>query len=251
MPIRIAIPEPSSDAEYNGRSLQPYLDAVTAVGGEAIVIGLGESAQSIAATLEGTQGVLLPGSRFDVDPESYGERRLPECGPADAAREAMDGWLLKDAFETKKPVLAICYGIQSLNVWRGGMLIQHVQTPVNHTPGRDVVAAHGIRIQPGSRLAELVSAGEAELPSVNSSHHQAVRQAGDGLIVTAISPVDGVVEAVELEAAEHFVLGVQWHPERTCGVSALSDAIFAAFIGAARVWQAASVGRVAAGPRPR
>jgi putative glutamine amidotransferase len=100
-----------------------------------------------------------------------------------------------------------------------------------------VVEAHPVQIAPGSRLASLVPLGFAADPQVNSSHHQAVHVPGDGLLVSAVSPVDGVVEAVELDSREHFILGVQWHPERTYIESAFSRAIFAAFVQAATVWE--------------
>ncbi len=241
MPVLIAIPEPTSaDAEYNGRALPQYVQALEAAGARARVIPLSEPQARVARMLEGVKGVLLPGSRFDVDPQRYGEEAIPACGPADAARAAVDELLLQDAFNLKKPILAICQGIQSLNVWRNGTLIQDLKTDVNHRPGREVMQAHPVRIAQGSRLAGLLvasseTAGEPEA-QVNSSHHQAVRVPGDNLRVSAVSPGDGVIEAVELDAPEHFVMAVQWHPERTYAVSAFSRAIFGAFTEAAEAW---------------
>jgi putative glutamine amidotransferase len=144
---------------------------------------------------------------------------------------------LQDAFNLHKPILAICHGAQTLNVWRNGSLIQDLKTPVNHSPGRGVLDAHPVRISRGSRLARLLANGEVPGVEVNSSHHQAVRVAGDNLLVSAVSPVDGVIEAVELDSPTHFVLGVQWHPERTYTHSAFSRAIFAAFTQAAGIWE--------------
>lgn len=240
MPVRIAIPEPTSgDPEYNGRSLPPYLEALKAAGADPVVIALNEPQQRVAQLLAGVEGILLPGSRYDVDPQRYGEVREPECGEADAGRTAVDELFLQDAFNLRKPVLAICHGLQTLNVWRNGTLVQDLKTAVNHRPGRDVVEAHPVRIAAGSRLAGLVA--EGEVPHVNSSHHQAVREAGDKLRVVAVSPEDGVVEAVELDAADHFVLGVQWHPERTYAESAFSRAIFAQFMKAAHEWRTPTV----------
>jgi putative glutamine amidotransferase len=191
----------------------------------------------VARLLAGVQGVLLPGSRYDVDPQRFGEERVPECGEPDPARAAADELLLQDAFSLHKPILAICHGVQTMNVWRNGSLIQDLKTCVNHRPGRDVAEAHPVHIEPGSRLAGLVSLGSMGDPKVNSSHHQAIRVAGDNLLVTAVSPADGVIEAVELDSPDHFVVGVQWHPERTYTQNAFSRAIFAAFIEAAVVWQ--------------
>lgn len=241
MTIAVAIPVPSTDASYNERSLKPYLDALNAAGLTPVVVPLTETQERVAKMLAGTQGVLLPGSRFDIDPQRYGERPIAECGEADPARTAVDELLLQDAFNLHKPVLAICHGTQSLNVWRNGALVQDLKTEVNHRPGREVVEAHPVRIAPGSRLAEILPEEASEQVQVNSSHHQAIRTPGDKLLVSAVSPGDGVIEAVELDAPEHFVVAVQWHPERTYTQSAFSRAIFAAFSRAAAEWSPRTV----------
>lgn len=239
MHVTIAIPVPtSSDDAYNEAALPPYLAALEACGAKAMVIPLDEPQDTVAKKLSEAQGILLPGSGFDVDPERYGEARIPECGPADAARTAVDELMLQDAFNLCKPILGICHGTQTLNVWRNGSLIQDLQTSVNHRPGRDVVEAHPVRIAKDSRLSALLPAGEELEIRVNSSHHQAVRVPGDGLVATAVSETDGVVEALELDAPDHFVLAVQWHPERTFNESAVSRAIFAEFVKAAESWKA-------------
>lgn len=236
MAVSIAIPVPSSDPEYNQRSLQPYLDALSASGMAPVVVPLTETQQQVAKLLADTQGVLLPGSRFDIDPQRYGESPIPECGEADPARTAVDELLLQDAFNLHKPVLSICHGAQSLNVWRNGALVQDLKTEVNHRPGREVVEAHPVRIAPGSRLAAILPGAASGEVQVNSSHHQAIRVPGDNLLVSAVSPRDSVIEAVELDAPSHFVVAVQWHPERTFAQSAFSRAIFAAFRQAAAKW---------------
>jgi putative glutamine amidotransferase len=241
MSIRVAIPEPTtSDAEYNLRSLPQYIAALQSAGATPIVVPLHERQDRVARLLAGVQGILLPGSGCDVDPQKYGEERIPECAPADPGRTAVDELLLQDAFNLHKPILGVCYGTQALNVWCNGTLIQDLdavlKTPVNHRPGRGVVDAHPVQIAPGSRLSGLLPPA-AETPQVNSSHHQALARIGDNLIVSAISPADGVVEAVELDSPQHFVLAVQWHPERTYTVSPLSRAIFAAFVRAAQAWE--------------
>lgn len=238
MCVHIAIPEPTStDPGYNQRSLPAYLSALRSAGATPVIVPLHERQDRIARLLTGVQGILLPGSRFDVDPQRYGEDPIPECGEADPARTAADELLLQDAFNLHKPILAICHGAQSLNVWLNGSLIQDLTTAVNHRPGREVVEAHAARIAPGSHLALLLPEDAAVDPQVNSSHHQAILHPGDGLAVSAVSSGDGVVEAVELDSREHFVIGVQWHPERTYTESVFSRAIFAAFVQAAVVWQ--------------
>ena len=238
MAVRIAVTVPTStDPEYNQRPLPPYVDALKASGAEPVVVPLNEPQERVARLLTSVQGVLLPGSRYDVDPERYGEARAPECGEADPARTAADELLLQDAFNLRKPILAICHGAQTLNVWRNGALIQDLKTTVNHRPGREVVEAHPVQIAEKSRLTGLLPpAAPAEI-QVNSSHHQAIRTPGDNLRVIAVSPADSVIEAVELDAPNHFVVAVQWHPERTYAQSEFSRAIFSAFVGAAQDWQ--------------
>jgi putative glutamine amidotransferase len=242
MAVRIAIPEPtSSDTEYNQRSLPQYVEALKATGAEAVVVPLNETQEHVTKLLAGVQGILLPGSKFDADPHRYGEAREPECAEADPARTAADEFLLQDAFNLGKPVLAICAGTQNLNVWRGGALVQDLKTAVNHQPGRAVVKAHPVEIAEGSRLKGILPEAEAGDVAVNSSHHQAIRMPGDKLRVSAVSPGDGVIEAVELDARDHFVVGVQWHPERTYAQSGFSRAIFSAFVQAAEEWQSPEI----------
>ena len=246
MAIRIAIPEPTSmDPEYNSRSLPPYIAALQSSGASPIIIPLHESQDGEAKLLSCCQGVLLPGSRFDVDPERFGEVRIPQCGPADPERTAADELLLQDAFNLRKPVLAICHGLQTLNVWLNGTLIQDLdtvlKTPLNHSPGRSVVEAHAVRIEESSLLGQLAAqVTSRKVEFVNSSHHQAIGRLGDRLKVSAISADDQVVEAAELDSGEHFVLGVQWHPERTFADKPLSRAIFQAFVEASRAWKRVS-----------
>ncbi|MBV8629368.1 MAG: gamma-glutamyl-gamma-aminobutyrate hydrolase family protein [Silvibacterium sp.] len=231
---RIAIPEPTShDFAYNERSWPEYARAVEAVGGEAVKIHLLAAPAEVAQLAGSCEGVLLPGSGADVNPEKYGQMPVPECAPADSAREAVDELLMQDAANLHKPIFGICYGLQSWNVWRGGTLIQDLKTGVNHKPGREVREAHRVSLAEHSRIAAI--AGLAEL-MVNSSHHQAVEKAGDGLSVTARSVEDGVVEAVE-GTTDQFVLAVQWHPERTFDSESASRALFRAFIQAAAEWQ--------------
>ena len=237
MPVTIAIPVPTAtDVAYNELSLPPYLAALEAAGAKVQLVPLDEPQDRVAKTLAGVQGILLPGSKFDVDPERYGEARIAECGPADGARTAVDELMLQDAFNLRKPILGICHGAQTLNVWRNGSLIQDLKTVVDHRPGRGVVEAHPVKVAPGSRLSRMLQ-GEQLETQVNSSHHQAVLVPGDRMLVTAVSPGDEVVEAIELDAPDHFVLAVQWHPERTYTESAVSRAIFAEFVKAAEAWQ--------------
>jgi putative glutamine amidotransferase len=257
---RIAIPVPTSiDADYNRRSWPHYAAAVEAAGGEPVEIPLTLSQPEVARLIAGCQAVLLPGAAPDLNPEKYGEARQPECNRDDPAREAVDELLLQDAHNLHKPLLGICYGMQGLNVWRGGKLVQHLAPmPVNHKAGRGVAAAHAIVVAPESLLAGIVrDSGEANVTElgtnaplrifVNSSHHQAAAVPGDGLRIAARCPEDGVIEAVEGTTPGHFVLGVQWHPERTTDSSAASRAIFARMVAEARAWRPRAVTESVAG----
>ena len=245
-PPRIAIPEPTStDEAYNQRSLPQYMRAVEAAGGIPVPILLQESSETQTRLLATCCAILLPGSPADVDPVRYGQPMAKECAAKDALREAVDDLLFEDAFSSGKPILGICYGLQSLNVWRHGSLIQdlpHAEqgkgNHVNHQPGREVQEAHALVLAGNSRLSRVLGRLEHAKTDlqVNSSHHQAIDRPGEGLAVVAISPVDGVIEAVEGTDPNQFVVAVQWHPERSYESSAASRALFAAFLDAARSW---------------
>jgi len=243
---RIAIPVPhSGDREYAGRALPPYEEAVRGAGGEPVRIELDQTPAQVMKQIERCDAVLLPGSRADVDPQKYSAGRHEKTAAADAQREMVDELLLQDAYNLHKPVLGICYGLQSLNVYRTGSLVQdiesaNVDSTTNHSAGRTVANAHDVKIEPESRLAEIVgaSSGTQKMMPVNSSHHQAADAVGDGLRVVARSAEDGIIEALEGTAPGHFVLAVQWHPERSVNdgpdVADSARAIFRAFIEAAR-----------------
>ena len=244
---RIAIPIPTAgDPEYNRRSWKQYAAAIERSGGEPVEVPLGEPPAATARLIANCQGVLLPGSPADVNPQKYGQEPIEECAPADLARENVDELLLQDAHNMGKPILAICFGIQMLNVWRGGTLLQDITcVPVNHRAGSAVAVAHTAAIAPETLLGQIAAAediptrdGFLRLP-INSSHHQAVGIPGDGLRVTARSTEDGVVEAIENTpegVGGPFVVGIQWHPERTFNESAASRALFARFVNRAAEW---------------
>lgn len=231
---RIAIPEPASgDPAYSERSWPQYALAIEASGGIPVKIPLSATPSEAAELAASCEGVLLPGSGADVDPEKYGQARIAECHAADPAREAVDELLMQDAANLHKPLFGICYGFQAWNVWRGGALIQDLKTGVNHTPGRDIREAHKVSVTNGTKLGEM--AGVKEF-TVNSSHHQGLARPGDGLTIAARSVDDGLIEAVE-GTEDQFVIAVQWHPERSFDYDAASKAMFAAFVEAAAHWQ--------------
>jgi putative glutamine amidotransferase len=234
----IAIPEPCSyDAEYSNRSLPPYLKAIETAGGEPVVIPLGLSPEETAKRITGCSAVLLPGSKADVDPQKFDAERHAQTAPADPLRDAADELLIQDAYNLRKPIFGICYGLQSLNVWRTGSLVQHIESSINHS-ARGAVLAHQVQVEPGTLLArEISSSGKANRLDVNSSHHQAADVVGDGLRVSARCPEDGVIEAIEGTLAGHYVLAVQWHPERTFESDPPSLQLFKALVDAARKWR--------------
>lgn len=220
--LRIAIPFAPARDERERRKQQYYLNAVRTAGGEPVVLSTLEPARRTREAASQMEGILLPGSPADVDPRRYHARRQPQCASPDPAREQADYSLLEVGYRERKPVLAICYGVQILNVFRGGTLIQHID---GHESGRK----HRVHCAAGSLVAKLAGGMAA---TVNSYHHQAVKRAGRELRVVAEAR-DGTIEALEGGRPDHFVLGVQWHPERDFDSSAFSQAIFRKFIQAA------------------
>jgi putative glutamine amidotransferase len=238
----------STNREYGQRALPQYERAVALLGGEPVSIPPDCTRVEVRRMTESCDGVLLPGSSADVDPARFHQPRSRRSAAADAQREQVDNRLLDDAYALRKPVLGICYGLQSLNVYRGGSLVQHipeflpqaVRAKVNHEAGKKVAVAHTVEIESDSLLANIVrgdsrprvSDAQLSLP-VNSSHHQSADGIGEGLRIVARCPDDGIIEALEGTAPGHFVLSVQWHPERSVDHDDASRAIFRALIEAA------------------
>ncbi len=239
---RIGVPWRTAAEEAANRraKIDNYLRAVESAGGEAVLFSLSKPFDQLRREAKNLDAILLTGSPADIDPAHYRAKRHPATENADAARERTDFMLLEHALAECKPVLAICYGIQSLNVFLGGSLIQDIPselgTKISHSPEEDELpgggeapdATHIASLDPGQVLA-LSRAAEVE---VNSSHHQSVLEPGRGLRVTARAP-DGVVEAVESNDPSNWVVGVQWHPERM-PKDALAQALFCELVAAAR-----------------
>ncbi len=235
---RVGVPWRSLGEEREGKreKVEAYLRAVEAAGGKPELISLRTSPGELARLAAGFDAFVLPGSGADVEPSRYGARRRLECNDADPAREQVDWTLLDHAFDAGKPVLAICYGVQLLNVYLGGALVQDIaselKTSTQHAwidRAHQPEPKHPVRIEASGRLVQLAGAAEVE---VNSSHHQAIREPGKGLRVVAKAP-DGVVEAVEWQGNGNWVTGVQWHPERM-GSDALAQVLFRELVEAAR-----------------
>ncbi len=210
-----------------------YGEAVAAAGGVPVHIPLIPDPELIGAVVERLDGVLLPGSASDVDPLRYGREPHAGLGPVHPLKDETDLLVLKEVEERRMPLLAICFGMQVWNVFRGGSLIQDIASEVPKAHKHEQGAprerpSHRIKIRPESLLASL--AGDAK-GLVNSHHHQAVEQVGEGLEASAWSS-DGLVEAVEDTREGRWALGVQWHPEIGWEKDRLSENIFKAFLKA-------------------
>ena len=226
----------SGDLTYNRANLKDYVVALQGAGAECVEVDLSSSIASVREVARECDGILLPGSPADVEPSAYGQAREEGCAAADPARERTDTLLLDEAFAQRKPVFGICFGTQMINTFCGGTLLQDLAPmPVNHAAGKAVSVAHPVEFFPEGFLAGIAGSTRAE---VNSSHHQAVGVCAPELTVTARCPFDAVVEAVEgKDLAKHFLLGVQWHPERSVLIDPFSRRLFQAFVDRAAQWR--------------
>ena len=217
---------------YLGRH---YSEAVEAAGGLPVHIPLIPKRDFIDGVMSDLDGLLLPGSDSDVDPLRYGHQPHPQLGSVHPEKDETDLLALAEAENRALPILAICFGLQSLNVSRGGTLIQDIpsQLPeaIKHSQGAPRERhSHRVRLLEDSIIGQL--AGSDSAP-VNSHHHQAIEKLGRELVATAWAP-DGIVEAVEDPRSDRFVIGVQWHPEIAWEKDELSRALFSRFVSEAR-----------------
>jgi putative glutamine amidotransferase len=211
-----------------------YGEAVAAAGGVPLHISLIPDASVVGEIVSRLDGVLLPGSASDVDPLLYGSEPHARLGAVHPLKDSTDLLVLEGLEERRLPLLAICFGMQVWNVFRGGSLIQDIASEVpkalKHEQGAPRERpSHRLSIRPESLLGSLACEVSA---SVNSHHHQALEKIGEGLQASAWSS-DGLVEAVEDTRDGRWALGVQWHPELGWEKDRLSVAIFDSFIKAA------------------
>jgi putative glutamine amidotransferase len=196
------------------RKMPDYVDSVRLAGGDPWE--LGHAADPVEAVVSSCAGLVLTGGA-DVAPEWYGEARHSTVADVDAARDEYEMALVQAALAADLPILAICRGLQVMNVAAGGSLIQDIPSQVGPEVPHQVqnpkdAIAHDVSVVPGSLLAALMGiAVVGGRLGVNSRHHQAVRRIAAGFVATAAAP-DGIVEAIELPQAR-FCVGVQWHPE--------------------------------------
>ena len=227
--MRIEYP---TDRFYLGRY---YSEAVEAAGGAPVHISLIPNADYIDSVVEGLDGILLPGSDSDVDPLRYGQQPHPDLGTVQPIKDETDLLVIEAAERRNLPIFAICFGMQILNVSRGGTLIQDIRSQVpeaiKHEQGtpRDR-PSHRVTLLESSRLANIAGSSNAV---VNSHHHQAIESVGANLVATAWT-ADGLIEALEDPRPDRFVMAVQWHPELGWQNDALSQRLFKYFANQAK-----------------
>lgn len=241
---RVGIPWRTTQEQRDGTrdKLDFYFRAVRKAGAEPLEVSLEQSPEQLARQLEELDAFVLPGSPADVNPRRYGASRHPKTKTLDPNRDTTDEAILTHAFRASKPVLAICYGCQILNVYLKGSLIQDIPDVLPDRPeavahgSTDLAAgaksgdqAHEAVLAAGSLLAKLAGSSVAH---INSSHHQAIDKPGEKLRITARAP-DGTVEGVEWTGGSNWVVGVQWHPERMPD-DPLAQRLFQEFVAAAR-----------------
>jgi putative glutamine amidotransferase len=223
--------EQTTDRFYLGRH---YSEAIEAAGGAPLHIGLIPNSDYTDSIVEGLDGILLPGSDTDVDPLRYGQQPHPELRTVQTLKDETDLLVIEAAERRRIPLFAICFGMQILNVSRGGSLIQdlrsHVPEAIKHEQGPPQERpSHRVRLLESTRLSQIAGNPDAV---VNSHHHQAIESVGADLIATAWT-TDGVIEAMEDPRPDRFVLAVQWHPELGWRNDGLSQRLFQTFVNEA------------------
>jgi len=247
---RVGVPwRTSAEERANIREkLDYYFRSIRTAGAEPMEISLLQSPEQLQLQLKNLDAFVLPGSPADVDPGQYSATKHIKTNALDRPREVTDAAILGHALQSSKPVLAICYGCQILNVFSHGTLLQDIHS---EKPGAGPHGAtdlppgavhgdvhHAAALAAGSRLASLNHGEQAE---INSSHHQAIDQPGEHLRVTAWAP-DGIIEAVEWTGDSNWVVGVQWHPERMPG-DPFAERLFSDFVAAAKSAHAEVAGK--------
>ena len=215
-----------------------YLNAVQQAGGVPVPLPPQLTPAALVQLLERVHGVLLTGGG-DVDPARFGEAPHPTTGDVSAPRDTLEIELTRWAVAKRVPLLAVCRGLQVLNVALGGSLYQDTPSepgsPLDHSQAglqgkARHVPTHHVKVRDGSRLAGILGTLDVD---VNSFHHQAIKRLGGGLADVAWAP-DSIVEGVELTAPDQFVVGVQWHPEEMVGSDRAALNLFAALVQRAR-----------------
>jgi len=216
-----------------------YLRAIEDHGAVPVLLPVTARRASIRTLMDGLNGILLAGGNFDIPPEYFGEKPKPWLGPVKKTRSDSELAMFREALRRDMPVLGICGGMQLINVALGGTLFQDIleERPESGRHSQKVRkdrTSHQVRVSPGTRLYAIMKGrkGTGVFRSrVNSTHHQAVKDSGRGLVVSAVSP-DGIIEGIE-STAHRFILGVQWHPELLYARQKEHGRIFSSFTRAA------------------
>lgn len=212
-----------------------YVTVIEKAGGVPLILPHAGDPENTALLLDRIHGLMLTGGAFDIDPSYYGEEGLAELGTVKQIRTRFEMEITKQALQKDLPILGICGGEQNINVALKGSLYQDIlsqnENARNHEQkSMKTETDHSVQVVPGTLLHQAVG---AETLRVNSTHHQSVKDLGEGLRVNALAE-DGVIEGIE-STRHRFVLGVQWHPEYLCDRDTVSRRIFEAFIHAARI----------------
>ena len=235
--ITVSDPSTRADPALAARKLQNYTEAVARHGAEAILLNPGLPPAARTDALATMDGLLLAGGP-DIDPGRYGRHRLPSDS-VELDRDALEAEAWAAAAERALPVVGVCRGLQAINVFSGGTLIQHLDGHSGPAWGRGPAATHPLRVEPGTRLARILFPTNVRggVVQVNSYHHQAVGPAdlAPGLVPSAraASRAGELIEGLETRDGR-FVLGVQCHPERTDSTPKSFERLFAFFVDAAR-----------------
>ena len=209
---------------------QRYLVAIERAGAIPVVLSSIPTKSAVRQLLSMLNGLVLSGGNFDIHPRYYGERPIKELGEIKSRRTDFELEITDQALKEDLPILGICGGAQAINVALGGSLYQDITAQLSDLgayehSSKNSNGGHSIQVEPGTRLFNIVKRSTLK---VNTSHHQAVKHLGRGLIVNAVAK-DGVIEGIE--STEHgFVLGVQWHPEVLASRQQYQRRIFSSFV---------------------
>jgi putative glutamine amidotransferase len=211
-----------------------YVSAVERAGAIALILPANDSRRGLRWYMNLLDGLVISGGNFDIHPHYYGEEPINQLGIIKPQRTEFELELATSALKRDLPVLGICGGAQAINVALGGSLYQDISTQVpdaaeHQQSARKTVGGHQVEVQDGTRLRKIIGRQSLE---VNTTHHQAIKKLGRGLVVNAVAG-DGVIEGIESTRHE-FVLGLQWHPEVLAPRQMLQQRIFLAFAAICR-----------------
>lgn len=228
----------NDDSTHHVQSVtQLFADCILQSGGVPVYASVCPDSDTAKAVLSAADGVLFSGGG-DIEPSFYGEEALPQCGAPSRQRDCTEKWLFQVAYAQDLPIFGICRGIQVMNVFAGGTLIQDIEAQIpglhegDHRQQPPYTAFHhGVTVLPGTPLSDILG-GKKEI-SVNSSHHQAVKDLAPGFRSAAIASDGKITEAI-VNPDRRFALGVQWHPEYLFQGSEDARLLFRAFVDACK-----------------